>query len=76
MSRTVKDKPWRVLRAMRTEAWRFSGGYPPAVGGAWEGMSALTRAEWKSFRVRTKQAMRRGGLPPRPHRRDVKWHWW
>lgn len=76
MSRTMKDKPTRVLEIQ--EPWRFECGWPPRVTGAWHGAHRYTKPKKHSQRQMVKMALRRLE-EPHPWRKwpnDVKWEIW
>ncbi len=70
MSRTEKDKPYRVLKAK--DSWRVKVGYPAAITGAWAGVDE--KSYWHSQRMKERVSLRRGEEPePARHRHRAKW---
>lgn len=70
MSRTVKDKPWRVLE--RQFPAKRERGFPPPFGGAWAGRKHVCRAYHSSVRMRVREHI----LNERPepvYRRTMGW---
>jgi hypothetical protein len=73
MSRTQKDKPWRVRK--KTRPW--SGGYPPPFGGAYSGIGEMTTLYWRAERAKIKTLLRRGiEPPPTLPRNSERWNRW
>jgi hypothetical protein len=74
MSRTRKDKPWRLLIDKPKERWRFKRGYPPIIGGAWEGVKEERKLHERSERRRVRDELKQGKEPaPTKHRNSGKW---
>ena len=69
MSRTRKDKPWRLID-------KDHYGYPPPFAGAWSGIKSACRVWWRADRHKTREALRKGEEPITRPRNSEKWNWY
>lgn len=69
MSRTHKDKPWRLSD-------KYWWGYPPPLAGAWSGIKHACRRFWRADRHKVRAALREGEEPITRPRNSEKWDWY
>lgn len=75
MSRTWKDRPWKVQQRV-LPAWTEKT-FPPPVGGAWRRIGRFANLHERSFRRATRDALKQGAKPMPSYRRDsAKWDVW